>query len=128
MLCRASRKVWPARATDRPVIAVMGDGSFQYSVQSIWSAAQLRLPILMVVLRNEEYAVLKAFAKAEDTPGVPALDLPGLDYVAIAQGYGCDGERLDDLEAIKRAAVEAWTKDVPTVLEIPITRRVPSLI
>ncbi|HEY6762331.1 MAG TPA: benzoylformate decarboxylase [Baekduia sp.] len=113
---------------DRPVVVIMGDGSFQYSVQSIWSAAQLRLPILIVVLRNEEYAILKAFAAAEETPGVPGLDLPGLDCVSIAKGYGCDAARLDDLGAIKRAAAEAWTKDGPTVLEIPITRDVPPLI
>jgi benzoylformate decarboxylase len=74
---------------NRPVIAVMGDGSFQYSVQSIWSAAQLRLPMLIVVMRNEQYGIPKLFAELEQTPAVPGLDLPGLDCVSIAKGYGC---------------------------------------
>ncbi|MGO9958903.1 MAG: benzoylformate decarboxylase [Solirubrobacteraceae bacterium] len=113
---------------NRPVIAVIGDGSFQYSLQSIWNAAQLHLPILIVVLRNEEYAILKSFAVVEQTPGVPGLALPGLDYVSIAKGYGCDAARLDDLDAIKQAAARAWTKDVPTILEIPISPQVPPLI
>jgi thiamine pyrophosphate-dependent acetolactate synthase large subunit-like protein len=56
---------------NRLVVMVIGDGSFQYSVQSIWTAAQLRLPVLFVVLRNGEYAILKAFAEVEDSPGVP---------------------------------------------------------
>jgi benzoylformate decarboxylase len=113
---------------DRPVIVVMGDGSFQYSVQSIWTAAQLHLPILIVVLRNDEYCILKSFAVLEETPGVPGLDIPGIDIVSIAKGYGCDAGRLDDLDAIKKAAVEAWGKTKPTVLEIPISAQVPPLV
>jgi benzoylformate decarboxylase len=113
---------------NRPIIAIIGDGSFQYSLQSIWNAAQLHLPMLIVVMRNEEYAILKSFAVVEQTPGVPGLKLPGLDYVSIAKGYGCHAARLDDPDAIKQAAASAWTKDVPTVLEIPIAAQVPPLI
>ncbi len=113
---------------NRPVIAIMGDGSTQYSIQSLWNATQLRLPLLIVILRNEEYAILKSFAILERTPGVPGLDLPGMDFVSIAKGYGCDAMHLANLDAIKEAADKAWTKDVPTVLEIPISREVPPLI
>jgi benzoylformate decarboxylase len=113
---------------NRPVIMIIGDGSFQYSVQSIWTAAQLHLPILIVVLRNAEYCILKSFAVLEDTPGVPGLDLPGIDIVSLAKGYGCDAARLDDLDAIKKAAVAAWTNSKPTVLEIPISPQIPPLL
>jgi benzoylformate decarboxylase len=113
---------------NRPVIAIIGDGSFQYSVQSLWTAAQLRLPILIVVPRNDEYCILKSFAVLEQTPGVPGLNIPGFDFVSIAKGYGCDGARLNDLEAIKKAAVEAWSKSKPTVLEVPISAQVPPLL
>jgi benzoylformate decarboxylase len=113
---------------NRPVIMIIGDGSFQYSVQSIWTAAQLHLPILIIVLRNAEYGILKSFAVLEDTPGVPGLDLPGIDIVSLAKGYGCDAARLDDLDAIKQAAAAAWTNSKPTVLEIPISPQIPPLI
>jgi benzoylformate decarboxylase len=113
---------------NRPVIAVIGDGSFQYSVQSIWTAARLRLPMLIVVVQNDEYAILKSFAMLEQAPGVPGLDLPGLDIVSIGKGYGCDAARVADLDALKQAAAAAWTKEVPTVLEIPISPQVPPLI
>jgi benzoylformate decarboxylase len=107
---------------------IIGDGSFQYSVQSIWTAAQHHLPILFIVLRNAEYCILKSFAVLEETPGVPGLDIPGIDIVSLAKGYGCDAARLDDLGAIKRAGTEAWTKSKPTVLEIQISPQVPPLI
>jgi benzoylformate decarboxylase len=113
---------------NRPVITVMGDGSFQYSVQSIWTAARLRLPMLIIIMRNEEYAILKSFAVVQQAPGLPGLDLPGLDLVSIARGYGCQAARAADLAAIKQAAAKAWTNDVPTVLEIPISPQVPPLI
>jgi len=112
----------------RPVVAIIGDGSFQYSVQSIWSAAQLRLPMLIVIMRNRQYTILKSFAELEQTPGVPGLDLPGMDFVAIAQGYGCDAARIEDLDALKQAAANAWTNGVPTVLEVPVSRQIPPLV
>ncbi len=115
-------------ARNRPVIAVIGDGSFQYSVQSIWTAARLRLPMLIVIMQNDEYAILKSFARLEQAPEVPGLDIPGLDIVSIARGYGCDAARVADLDALKAAAAAAWTKGVPTVLDIPISPQVPPLI
>jgi benzoylformate decarboxylase len=113
---------------NRPVIAIIGDGSFQYSIQSIWSAAQLRLPMLIAVMRNDEYAILKSFAVLEQTPGVPGLNIPGIDIVSLARGYGCDAARVEDIDAIKKAATDAWRKQKPTVLEIPISAQVPPLI
>ena len=40
-------------------------------------------------MRNEEYSILKSFALLEKAPGVPGLDLPGLDIASIATGFGC---------------------------------------
>jgi benzoylformate decarboxylase len=56
------------------------------------------------------------------------LDLPGIDIVSLAKGYGCDAARVDDLGAIKAAVESAWAKSAPTVLEIPISHQVPPLI
>ena len=54
-----------ARGVKRSVLATIGDGSFQYSVQAIYTAAQHRLPVVFVVMRNGEYSILKSFAKLE---------------------------------------------------------------
>lgn len=116
------------KGSNRPIILIIGDGSLQYSIQALWTAVQHNLPILIIVMRNGEYGNLKLFAKLKDTPGVPGLDLPGLDIVSLAKGYGCDAFRLDDLDAIKKAALEAWTKSKPTVLEIPISGTVNNFV
>ncbi|MFI9756585.1 benzoylformate decarboxylase [Streptomyces sp. NPDC051963] len=106
----------------RPVIGLIGDGSFQYSVQGIWTAAQHRLPIVYVVMRNHEYSILKSFAVLEETPGVPGLDLPGIDIASVARGYGCrtaEVETAEDLEKEFTAALNAETTTVIVVSTQP---------
>lgn len=112
----------------RPVIVVIGDGSFQYSVQSLWTAAQNKLPIVFIVLRNGEYGILKSFAVLEETPGVPGLDIPGLDIVRLAEGYGCAAERIVDLDALKARVTQGFAGDGPVVIEVPIDPSIPPLI
>ncbi|MFI9779187.1 benzoylformate decarboxylase [Streptomyces sp. NPDC051956] len=107
------------RGVQRPVVGLIGDGSFQYSVQAIWTAAQHNLPIVYVVMRNQEYSILKSFAVLEETPGVPGLDLPGLDIASVARGFGCravDVETTQDLEREFKAALAA---DTTTVIVVP---------
>jgi benzoylformate decarboxylase len=108
-----------ARGVKRTVVATIGDGSFQYSVQSIWTAAQHKLPIIFVVMRNGEYSILKSFAVLEQTPGVPGLDLPGLDIGSLANGFGCRTVDVDSTEELAREFTAALDADGPTVIVVP---------
>lgn len=113
---------------NRPILAIIGDGSFQYSIQGLWTAAQHELPILFVVPRNGQYGILKSFAVLEDTPGVPGLDLPGLDFVALAQGYGAHGVRAENADQIRAVCAEAFSRKGPTVMEVPVLPTIPPLL
>src|SRR5208282_3329486 len=74
---------------DRRVVCPIGDGSIQYSIQALWSAVQQNLPVVIIVLRNGDYSALKAFCDFTQVGrNVPGMDLPGIDMVKIAQGYG----------------------------------------
>ena len=112
----------------RPVLAILGDGATNYSIQALYTAAQHRLPVVFLVLCNQEYGILKAFADQEHTPGVPGMDLPGLDFVALATGYGCAAFRVATSDALARALQGALCRPGPTVLEIPITAAVAPLL
>lgn len=112
----------------RPVIAVIGDGSFHYSVQALWTAAQLRLPLVVVVPVNQQYAILKAFAELKHTPGVPGLDLPGIDVSAVARGYGCATAVVESPDQLGEALDVALRADGPTVLPVPIRTDIPPLL
>jgi benzoylformate decarboxylase len=116
-----------AAGRHRTVLGVIGDGSFQYSVQALWTAAQHGLPIVYLALRNGEYAVLKAFAEVEDTPGVPGMDLPGIDIPSLARGFGCRSVEAGTTDEIKRAYLEAVSAERPTVITVE-TRSQPSAV
>lgn len=88
-------------------------------MQSIWTAAQHRLPVVYVVMRNGEYSILKSFAKLEQTPGAPGLDLPGLDIASIATGFGCRAVNVDSTEKLAQEFTAALSADGPTVIVVP---------
>lgn len=108
----------------RPVILIIGDGSFQYSVQAIWTAVQHKVHLIIIALRNEEYGILKSFAKLEQTPNVPGLDLPDLDLVSIAQGYGAQAYHANTIADIKEVYSQALNSHCVTVIQIQIAKKI----
>jgi len=115
------------RGVDRKIVATIGDGSFQYSIQAIWTAAQHELPIVFVVLRNEAYEILKSFALLEKTPNVPALDLPGLDIASLATGFGCRSADVRTTEELASEFKLALDVDGPTVIVVHTQAELPHL-
>ena len=88
-------------------------------MQAIYTAAQHKLPVVFVVMRNGEYSVLKSFAALENTPGVPGLELPGLDIAAIAAGFGCRAVDVDSTDKLAHEFTAALAADGPTVIVVP---------
>ena len=104
----------------RPVIGVIGDGSANYAITGLWSAAHYRVPATFVILRNDEYGVLKWFAGALKATGLPGMDLPGIDYCAIAQGYGVRAVRIASRDELAAVLVRSVASDSPSLIEVPI--------
>jgi benzoylformate decarboxylase len=111
----------------RSVVAVIGDGALQYSIQSLYTAAQQKLPVVFIIPRNGEYGVLKDFAVLEETPNVPGLDLPGIDIVATAKGFGCHALEAKSKTEVKEAFITALKSDGPTVINVPVQSEKRSL-
>ena len=88
---------------DRPVVCVLGEGSAQYGITALWTAVAYRLPVTFLVLRNDEYAILKWFASLEQVSGAPGLDLPGLDVAAVARGYGMTAREVTGAQELTEA-------------------------
>src|SRR5260370_42349974 len=88
----------PAKPGTR-VIGLIGDGSSMYSIQAIWGAAQLNLPITFVILENSRYAALQDFTPVfgfAPTDPVQRTDRPGLDFVTVAAVMGGRGVAGED--------------------------------
>jgi benzoylformate decarboxylase len=92
------------------VIALLGDGSAMYSIQALWNAAQLNLPLTVVIVNNGGYAALKFFARRFGIASPVGTQIAGLDFVQLAQGLGCQARRVTraaDLHATLHAALES---------------------
>jgi benzoylformate decarboxylase len=106
---------------DRPVVCVIGEGSVQYAVSAFWSAVAYKTPVTFLVVRNEEYGILKWFAEVEDVQGAPGLDLPKLDVAAIAEGYGIASHRVKDRDGVRDALAKSLASSRPELVEVPVT-------
>jgi benzoylformate decarboxylase len=111
----------------RRVICVIGDGSTMYSVQAWWTAAQLRLPLTTVILNNTGYGAMRAFSQMMQLGPVPGIDLPGLYFVALASGQGCDAFRVRRAHEVPGALRAALDASRPTVVEIGVEDAVADL-
>jgi benzoylformate decarboxylase len=105
---------------DRPVVCVVGEGSAQYAITALWTAVAYELPVTFLVLRNEEYAILKWFAEAEQVSGAPGLDLPKLETAAVASGYGVGSRRVDGRDDLREALSSALASSGPELVEVRV--------
>jgi benzoylformate decarboxylase len=106
---------------DRPVVCVLGEGSAQYAITGFWTAAAYRVPVTFLVLRNEEYAILKWFGMLENVEGAPGLDLPALDVSAVASAYGVPSKRVSDREELAETLRTAIGSGGPELVEVQVT-------
>jgi benzoylformate decarboxylase len=114
---------------DRPVVAVSGDGSAMYAIQSLWTAAHHKLAIVFVVLANREYRILKHnvdvwrqnFEAGTQHP-YQNMDITGptLDFVHLAAGMGVEATRVEKAEDIAGAVARAVAAGRPYLVEIAI--------
>jgi benzoylformate decarboxylase len=112
-----------ARPED-PVVAVVGDGSSLYAIQSLWSAAHYGCGVLFVVLANGRYAIMDRLAEQHGSGKAPWPAFEEVSVHRLAQALGCPGERVDSYDALV-AALDAVVPTLarrtePLVLEVAV--------
>jgi benzoylformate decarboxylase len=105
---------------DRKVIAMIGDGSAMYAIQSLWSAAQLKLPITFVIVNNQRYEALHHFSRRFGIDKPVGTDLPSIDFVQLAKAQGCDGVRVTKASELVSTLKTALAATVPTLVEVVV--------
>ncbi len=111
----------------RRIICLLGDGSSLYSIQALWTAAEHRLPITFVILNNRGYSALKAFGLAMGIETLPGVNLPGIDFVNLAVGFGVAAERVERAERLESALRESFDVSAPTLLDVWVDATVERL-
>jgi benzoylformate decarboxylase len=106
--------------SNRPVVAVVGDGASMFAIQSLWSAARYRVGALFVVLANGGYAVMDRLAEQQDQ-AAPWPDFGEIDIAAMARAQGCPARRVEShdelLGALDEVVPDLVARDEPLVLE-----------
>lgn len=102
------------------VIALLGDGSAMYAIQGLWSAAQLKLPIAFVIVKNGAYAALQDFARQFGMQQAVGTNLPDLDFCALAKAQGLDAIRVARSADLDPALERAFRAATPTLVEVAV--------
>jgi benzoylformate decarboxylase len=105
---------------DRKVIALIGDGSAMYAIQSLWTAALHGLDITYVILNNQRYEALIGFAPHFGMQESIGTRLGGIDFVGLAASQGVPGERVTTPEALDAALGRALGVKGPRLVEAVI--------
>ena len=100
-----------------PVIALLGDGGIMFTVAELAAAAQLCLPLPVVVVDNHGYGEIRNEMVDRGDP-VHAVDLDSPDFVRLARALGCHGVRADEPSALAGALADGLIADRPTLIHV----------
>ena len=110
---------------DRRVYALQSDGSAQYTIQTLWTMARERLPVVILITSNRRYGILQTelsrcgIEAGPQAERLTLLDDPPFDWVALAQGYGVSAIRVSTTDALQDALRRAASStDGPVLIEM----------
>ncbi len=109
---------------DRPVLALVGDGSAMYTLQALWTMARERLNVVTVVFSNRSYAILNVELQRVGASGAGAaaksqLDIsnPNLDFVALSRGMGVPAVRATTCDEFTAALQQGLANPGPFLID-----------
>jgi benzoylformate decarboxylase len=112
---------------ERRTVCLIGDGSAMYSIQALWTAVQRKLPLTVVVINNSGYGAMRSFSQVMQVRNVPGIDLPGIDFVKIAEGHGCNAVRVGRASELAPALSRALAHEGVSLVEVVVDSAVPVL-
>jgi benzoylformate decarboxylase len=110
---------------ERPVVALIGDGSAMYTCQALWTAAHDRLAVVFVIINNRSYRILKQrltalrgyAAQTNIYTGMELTD-PPIDFLGLARSLGVRAERAETLEAVAALLRRGIAENMPLLIEV----------
>ncbi len=109
---------------DRPVVALIGDGTAMYTIQALWSMARENLHVVSIIFNNASYSVLNvelervgAGSGGKKARAQLDLDGPRLNFAQLAQGMGVHAVRTNSAEDFTKALEYALATPGPHLIE-----------
>ena len=102
---------------ETPVVCVAGDGGLLFTIQELATAAENKLPIVIVLWNNDAYGEIRDTFDRLNIERI-GVDLASPDFIAVAKGFHCNAQRIESKEQLKLAIREGLKSDRPTLLEV----------
>ncbi|MCE4565272.1 biosynthetic-type acetolactate synthase large subunit [Maribellus sp. CM-23] len=109
-------------APDRTVIAVIGDGGFQMTIQELGTIAQNKLPVKIIVLNNHFLGMVRQWQQLFFEKRYSFTELQNPDFIMIGKGFGIEGHRVDKREDLANGVQQMLDHDGPYLLEVTIEK------
>ncbi|HEY1541148.1 MAG TPA: thiamine pyrophosphate-dependent enzyme [Xanthobacteraceae bacterium] len=114
---------------DRPVVGLIGDGSAMYTIQALWTAAHYKIPVIIVILNNTSYRILKqrlhalrGHAEQVDTyVGMELID-PPVDFIGLARSLGINAERAKTVHEATDLVAKGLKSDTSLLIDVALDR------
>lgn len=109
-------------AMDREVVAVIGDGGYQMTIQELGVIYQLNLPVKIVVLNNDHLGMVRQWQELFFDRRYASTVMTNPDFVKIAEGYHIEAKRVSKREDLEAAVQEMIASDKPYFLEVKVEK------
>ena len=100
------------------VVAVMGDGSFGFTVGELETAIRLNLPIIFIVISNSVYGWIKAGQKSSFDKRYYSVDFTRTDHAKVASAYGLKTWTVKKSKDLKKTISQALKQKGPCLIDI----------
>ncbi|MFQ5984482.1 MAG: 5-guanidino-2-oxopentanoate decarboxylase, partial [Alphaproteobacteria bacterium] len=104
-------------APERPGALLVGDCGLLFTVQELATAAELKLPLAIVLWNNDGLGQIRDDMRARQFPEI-GVNPVNPDFLALALAFGCHATRPDSLNAFTEAVAGAFEADRPTLIEV----------
>jgi acetolactate synthase-1/2/3 large subunit len=105
---------------DKAVVAVIGDGGFQFTMAELATAVQFKLNVPIIIFDDSTYSAVKDAQKQSRDGRYLAVDLVNPDFLKLADAYGVPACRPETPEALQHEIELALQRDLPTIINAPI--------
>ena len=114
---------------DRPVVALIGDGSAMYTIQALWTAAHYRVPVIWVIFNNSSYRILKQrlvmlrglAEQADKFVGMELTD-PPIDFIGLAHSLGVEAQRAKTVKETTDLIGKALKDGTSMLIDVDMDR------
>ena len=107
-------------APDRTVVAIIGDGGFQMTLQELGTIMQSEVNVKILILNNQFLGMVRQWQQLFHDKRYSFVDIASPDYVMVAKGYGISGQSISDRKDLKAALTSMLNHDGAYLLEVMV--------